>query len=90
MLIAYEAAVRPTATTVLGEHDAVRPEAEHPCINAYDAAHLGYDGPSNALIGAGTGAAHPYDDDPEKASPSATASPYPRPYSGRTASTLAP
>jgi hypothetical protein len=68
MLAAYDEVARPTATTVLGEHDTGHPEVEHPCINAYDAAHPGYDGPSR--VGVGTGAVHPYEDDrPEHAAP---------------------
>jgi hypothetical protein len=65
MLVAYDASVRSTATTVLAGHEAVRTEAadaERPALNDYDAARLVYEGPSNPHVFGGTGAVHAYDD----------------------------
>ena len=65
MPIAYDAAVRPTARMAVGRLDAVRREAEHGSINAYDPGRHSYDNPSNPHAGDGAGAVHTYDDAPE-------------------------
>jgi hypothetical protein len=62
MLFAYDVAVRPTATTVVGGYEAARSEAERPAFNDYDSAHVGYDDHSNPHVAAGAGAVHAYDD----------------------------
>jgi hypothetical protein len=61
MLMATVQTVGPTATTHLGRSDAVRREAEHPRINAYDAALFDYDDASNPQVTAGAGAVRAYD-----------------------------
>ena len=58
MLFAYDVAVRPTTTTVLGAHEAVRSEAERPRFNDYECMRGGYDDPSNAPVMAGAGGVH--------------------------------
>ena len=62
LLIAYEAAVLPTTTTVLGAVDVVRLEAEPSSINEYDGAHPARYGSSNPHVFGGMGAVHAYDD----------------------------
>ncbi len=61
MLIAYCAAVSPTATTPFARHDAVRPDGEDPRVNDYDGAHVGYDDPANPLVASREGADRAYD-----------------------------
>ena len=53
MLFAYDAAVSPTATTVVGGCEAVRSEAERPAFNDYDCAHVEYDDHPNPHVVAG-------------------------------------
>lgn len=60
-LIAYDVAVRSTATTTLGERDAVRPEVARG-RTACDDATFAYDDSSNRPTAAGVGGILPYDD----------------------------
>jgi|CZKU01.1.fsa_nt_gi hypothetical protein len=61
MLVVTVRVVWTTATTQLGGADAVRREAAHPSINAYDAARSRYDDLSNARVAPGLGEAGAYD-----------------------------
>jgi len=56
MLIAYDAAVLPTATTRIGGHDAIRREAEHHSNNTYDPDRRSYDNALNPRVAARAGA----------------------------------
>jgi hypothetical protein len=58
--IAYDVAVRSTATTALGRYDAVRPDAEH-ANTACDCASFGYGEPSRRHLARGGGAVDAYD-----------------------------
>lgn len=62
MLIVYDAAVGPTATTAIGTDNAVRSETGHSRITAYDDARFGYDKPSRPRLARGAGAFCTYDD----------------------------
>jgi hypothetical protein len=62
MLIAYDAAVGLTPTTLLRTHDAVRRESEQRPTNTYDPGRVSYDDASNPLVVAGAGAVCAYDD----------------------------
>jgi len=66
MFIAYDAAVRPTATTADGRQGAVRSETEHARAACDDAAFT-YDDSSNPPVTAGAGAVRAYDDAPNLA-----------------------
>ena len=50
VLFAYDVAVRPTATTVVGRYEAARSEAERPAFNDYDCALVGYGDHSNPPV----------------------------------------
>jgi hypothetical protein len=60
-LIAYDAAVRPTATTRIVSEPSPQPEPRSANEYGYDGALVRYDGPSNPPVAAGTGAVHAYD-----------------------------
>ena len=59
--IVYDGAVRSTATTALGRHDAVRPETER-ARTAWDDASFAYDDSSNRSIALGVRGGLTYDD----------------------------
>jgi hypothetical protein len=69
MLIAHEAAVRPTSTTALGRQEAVRPETAYARSTAYDDADFGYGKPRGLTRGARV--IHAYDDAVKFAEPRA-------------------
>ena len=60
-LIAYDAAVRPTATTRIVSEPSPQPEPRSANEYGYDGALVRYDGPSNPPVAGGTGAVHAYD-----------------------------